>query len=138
MYPNLPKPTEKFICNHCKTGAVEFNVLMIYSVDEYGQRINERNKREVRCNLCGNLAVVVKTDQKALLEEERIKQLNPNVIPETVNETFVEEEAKMKRGQTINLTQMFSQGGNRSPVSIDDKVGNLTPIEEFKKNFRGF
>ena len=133
---NLPKPTEEFICRHCQGGAVEFDVHNIYRVDNNGQRLNERIKREVRCIMCGNLAVVVKTDPSAVLEEERSKQFNPN-IPETVNETFVEEPENQKREQPINLTRLF-QNSSRSPMSIGRNSGNLTPLQEFKDKFRGF
>ena len=131
------KPTEEFRCRHCQGGAVEFDVSNIYRVDNFGQRLNERTKREVRCVLCGALAVVVKLDPTAVIEEERMKQFNPN-IPDTVNQTFVEEQGDNRREQPVNLTKLF-QGAGNSPLSLGGTGnGNLTPLEEFKSKFKGF
>lgn len=130
MYPNLPKPNEEFRCNHCGNGAVEFAVHNIYKVDNFNQKINERIRREIRCEQCGALAVVVALDPSRVIDP--VRDANPNT-PVTVNETFVKEEDDGRSRRPINID--FLQN-SRTPVTLRNE--QLTPLEEFKKKFKGF
>lgn len=107
---------KEIYCNHCRNGAVEFEIHTIEKTDSNGVPLIPRLRQEIYCCQCGksNTVVLIKKNQ---IDPSPALPPNP-MLPEITNKVIEidEKEIEKNRREPLNLTDAL-----RNPTLINEK-----------------